>query len=88
MKFMIVLKCNLIFINLIFKIFSLLEKIFSSAKEVCEIIQNCILLSKYNLKRINNSKNDLITFCCSFVSRKLTLIKKKIGKYQIFLHQI
>ena len=62
---MIVLKSNLIFKYLIFKIFSLLEKKFSSAKEVCEIIQNFILFSKYNLKRINKNKSDLITFCCS-----------------------
>ena len=77
---MITLKCNLIFIKLILQFFSLLEKKFSSAKEVCETIQNFILVSKYNLKRINSNRKDLITFCCSCASRKVPLIKKKNRK--------
>lgn len=57
--------------------FSILEKKFPSAKEVCEIIQNFILVSKYNLKRINSQNYNLITFCCSCASRKIPLKKKK-----------
>ena len=45
------------------------------------MIQNFIFVSKYNLKRINSSKSDLITFCCSCASRKVPLNRKKNRKF-------
>ena len=53
------------FYNNYFFLIRLVESEFSSIKEVCNFMENYILKTKYNLKRIQSSKKNIVTFCCS-----------------------
>ena len=57
----------------------MVESEFSSIKEVCNFMENYILKTKYNLKRIQSSKKKIVIFCCSCCNN----IKKESNKLSL-----
>ena len=67
------------FYNNFFFLIRLVESEFSSIKEECNFMDNYILKTKYNLKRIQSSKKKIVIFCCSCCNN----IKKESNKLSL-----